>query len=179
MRLFLLSITLSLCFPLHPFVVEVLNNHGGCLGKLVTHSHSILLSFFLRCENVGVRPTLDLFHYIFQASSSSAPKSKGFISLSARLGMKIFKDSMSREWKSKFAFLFTSLVLPFDIPWGTHFCKYSPPQGTPTLTASAKKFTKNRGDSSRGHDDLTKVARLRCHCPPRSRLGSWRPLRVM
>ncbi|VFQ59959.1 unnamed protein product [Cuscuta campestris] len=62
----LASLKKGLRFPLHPLLVEYLNEVDLLPCQLVPNSHRYIAGYLVRCKAVGVKPTLDHFIFTFK-----------------------------------------------------------------------------------------------------------------
>ncbi|CAH9053540.1 unnamed protein product [Cuscuta europaea] len=60
-----LSVSMGLRFPLHPFLREYLRFVGLVSCQLTPNSHSYIAGFLQLCKSRGVKPSLDLFFQSF------------------------------------------------------------------------------------------------------------------
>ena len=102
---FEVAIDNGLCFPLHPFIKEVLQNFNVCPSQLVPNGWGILVGLlaFFRDRGLGV-PSVALLLYLFSPKETV----DGFLYFSRRPGAPlVISDlpSSHRSWKGRYFFV--------------------------------------------------------------------------
>lgn len=92
----------GLRFPLHPFLLRLLNHYKVPLAQVVPNGIRIIIRFLLACLKQEVTPTIELFRYFFQMKK--AAQTGGYIGFSSRGGLRITTPDNNSGWKPRFLF---------------------------------------------------------------------------
>ncbi|VFQ80736.1 unnamed protein product [Cuscuta campestris] len=141
----LASLKKGLRFPLHPLLVEYLNEVDLLPCQLVPNSHRYIAGYLVRCKAVGVKPTLD--HFIFTFKLTKGQKDwASYASLSQR-SSKLFasdKKGSTKDWKPFFVFVSTGPESPFTGSGRPSFRCIPCPRADATLLSITRQLC-NRG----------------------------------
>ncbi|VFQ61180.1 unnamed protein product [Cuscuta campestris] len=110
----LASLKKGLRFPLHPLLIEFLNEVDLLPCQLVPNSHRYIAGYLIRCKDIGVKPTLDHFLFTFKLTKGHKDWAS-YASLSQR-SSKLFtrdKKGSTKDWKPFFVFVLTGPESPF------------------------------------------------------------------
>ncbi|VFQ79094.1 unnamed protein product [Cuscuta campestris] len=110
----LASLKKGLQFPLHPLLIEFLNEVNLLQCQLVPNSHWYIAGYLIRCKDIGVKLTLDHFLFTFKLTKGHKDWAS-YASLSQR-SSKFFisdKKGSTKDWKPFFVFLSTGPESPF------------------------------------------------------------------
>lgn len=99
----------GLRFPLHPFLLRVLNYYKVPIAQVVPNGIRIIIRFLLTCLEQDVTPTLELFRYFFQMKK--AAQTEGYIGFSSRGGLRITTPDNNSGWKPRYLFFRLTGVL--------------------------------------------------------------------
>ncbi|VFR01195.1 unnamed protein product [Cuscuta campestris] len=141
----LASLKKGLRFPLHPLLVEYLNEVDLLPCQLVPNSHRYIAGYLIRCKAVGVKPTLD--HFIFTFKLTKGHKDwASYASLSQR-SSKLFasdKKGSTKDWKPFFVFVSTGPESPFTGSGRPSFRRIPCPRADATLLSISRQLC-NKG----------------------------------
>ncbi|VFQ64009.1 unnamed protein product [Cuscuta campestris] len=141
----LASLKKGLRFPLHPLLVEHLNEVDLLPCQLVPNSHRYIAGYLVRCKAVGVKPTLD--HFIFTFKLTKGHKDwASYASLSQR-SSKLFasdKKGSTKDWKPFFVFVSTGPESPFTGSGRPSFRRIPCPPPDATLLSITRQLC-NKG----------------------------------
>ncbi|VFQ63000.1 unnamed protein product, partial [Cuscuta campestris] len=141
----LASLKKGLRFPLHPLLVEYLNEVDLLPCQLVPNSHRYIAGYLVRCKAVGVKPTLD--HFIFTFKLTKGHKDwASYASLSQR-SSKLFasdKKGSTKDWKPFFVFVSTGPESPFTGSGRPSFRRIPCPPPDATLLSITRQLC-NKG----------------------------------
>ncbi|CAH9063813.1 unnamed protein product [Cuscuta europaea] len=118
----MLSVTLGLRFPLHPFLVEYLNFVKLARCQLTPNNHSYIMGFLHLCRSSWVTPTLDLFFQSFNLCRGGHTNSEGFTTLQQIPEWRLFSEVPSSHKGRKDRFCYIRMAEnPFPGPLRDNF----------------------------------------------------------
>ncbi|CAH9078896.1 unnamed protein product [Cuscuta europaea] len=102
-----LSVSMGLRFPLHPFLREYLRFVGLVPCQLTPNSHSYITGFLQLCKSRGVTPSLDLFFQSFNLCRGGHANAEGFANLQQVALFKLFTEapSSNKGWKDRWCYV--------------------------------------------------------------------------
>ncbi|CAH9084271.1 unnamed protein product [Cuscuta europaea] len=103
----ILSVSMGLRFPLHPFLREYLRFVGLLPCQLTPNSHSYIAGFLHLCRTRGVTPSLDLFFQSFNLCRGGHANAEGFANLQQVAKFKLFTEapSSNKGWKDRWCYV--------------------------------------------------------------------------
>ncbi|CAH9072666.1 unnamed protein product [Cuscuta europaea] len=102
-----LSVSMGLRFPLHPFLREYHRFVGLVPCQLTPNSHSYVAGFLSLCRDRGVTPSLDLFFQSFNLCRGGHANAEGFANLQQIARWKLFTEapSSNKGWKERWCYV--------------------------------------------------------------------------
>ncbi|CAH9119786.1 unnamed protein product [Cuscuta europaea] len=103
----ILSVSMGLRFPLHPFLREYLRFVGLIPCQLTPNSHSYIAGFLHLCRTRDVTPSLDLFFQSFNLCRGGHASAEGFANLQQVAKFKLFTEapSSNKGWKDRWCYV--------------------------------------------------------------------------
>ena len=104
----------GLRFPLHPFVIEVLNSYNIAVSKLYPNDWGCIIAFIMIYIAISIEPTLTAFRYIFRLRRCTAAQGLGWVTFQHRRGFFIvegLRESM-KHFINDFVFLYRTVHGP-------------------------------------------------------------------
>ena len=108
------AIKIGLYFPLHPFVVKLLDRYALSLAQTAPNSWHYIIGFLSLCSLYGRRLTVSLFRACFSLKRHSWDHKWWYFS--SRSNRKLVSDipSSIHRWKELFVFIFVEQPWRFD-----------------------------------------------------------------
>ncbi|CAH9094260.1 unnamed protein product [Cuscuta europaea] len=102
-----LSVSMGLRFPLHPFLRKYLRYVGLVPCQVTPNSHSYVAGFLNLCRARGVTPSLDLFFQSLNLCRGGHANAEGFANLQQVARWKLFTEapSSNKDWKERWCYV--------------------------------------------------------------------------
>ncbi|CAH9111600.1 unnamed protein product [Cuscuta europaea] len=133
------ALTAGLRFPLHSFIVEFLHRVAVLPAQFVPSTYRILTGFIIRCHELRITPSVDLFlyHYCYQPYWTT-----GYLKLVARSDRQLFTENVTpqADWEERFLFVRVGDSLPFPDRWNAYPVRDSLPRVDAVLRSQAESL---------------------------------------
>ncbi|CAH9066586.1 unnamed protein product, partial [Cuscuta europaea] len=133
------ALTAGLRFPLHSFIVKFLRRVAVLPAQFVPSTYRILTGFIIRCHELRITPSVDLFlyHYCYQPYWTT-----GYLKLVARSDRQLFTENVTpqADWEERFLFVRVGDSLPFPDRWNAYPVRDSLPRVDAVLRSQAESL---------------------------------------
>lgn len=120
MAVLLHNIRMGLRFPLNSFFKSLFSVYELMPCQLTPNAYRCMVGFLEICRRLGIVPTVDLFHLIFQTIPTNNPVGWHYFRfrMTAHTGFLRGRSSSVHNWKDKFFFVSVPADWPFNREWG-------------------------------------------------------------